>query len=88
MRGKYHGSDSITSQVLPGYRCILRLSRHKRDFVVETGAIAVEVFAERDQALIVAFLRKEYGVKCLDLCETYWTGRRGRMCPAHSRYSR
>ncbi len=45
------------------------------DFVVETGAIAVEVFAERVQELIVTFLRKEYGDKCADWCETYWTGR-------------
>jgi hypothetical protein len=57
------------------------------EFVVETGAIAVEVFAERVQALIVTFLRKEYSDKCADWCETYWTGLRGRMCLAHSRYS-
>ena len=57
------------------------------DLQNDIADIAVETFATRVQQRLVEFLRINYGDACANWAETFWTGKRGRMCLAHSRYS-
>jgi hypothetical protein len=37
--------------------------------------------------MLVDYLRDKHGDKVADWCRDFWTGERGRMCLAHSRYA-
>ena len=49
--------------------------------------IGVITFANKAQALLVDYLRENYGDACADWCRDFWTGKRGRLCLAHARYA-
>ncbi len=57
------------------------------DLQNDIADIVVETFATRVQQRLVEFLRINYGDACANRAETFWTGKRSRMCLEHSRYS-
>jgi hypothetical protein len=57
------------------------------DIAVDIGEVGVESFATRIQEMLVDYLRDKHGDKVADWCRDFWTGERGRMCLAHSRYA-
>ena len=54
------------------------------DLVDYIGEIGVITFADQAQALLVDYLRDKYGNACADWCRDVWTGKRGRICLAHT----
>jgi hypothetical protein len=80
--GRYCGSQSISSQILPGYQ---RVGVYY-DLKVKMSNISVECFATTAKGLLVAFLRK-YCNACAKWYEGFWSGERGRICQAHSQYA-
>jgi hypothetical protein len=58
------------------------------DIAVDFRDVDVESFATQAQALLVDFLRAKYGDSVAAWCRDFWTGERGRMSLAHSRYAR
>ncbi len=56
------------------------------NIAVDIGDVGVESFAMRVQELLVDYLRDKYGDAVANWCRDFWTGERGRMFFAHSRY--
>ena len=54
---------------------------------MDISEVGVETFATRVQELLVDYLREKYGDGVADWYRYYWTGDRGRMYLAHSRYA-
>jgi hypothetical protein len=56
-------------------------------FLLSICDIGVENFATRAQTILVDHMREHYGNGIANLCKTFWTEARERMCLAHSRYA-
>jgi hypothetical protein len=57
------------------------------DVAVYISEVGVDSFATLIQEILVYYLREKHGNKVADWCRYFWTGERGRMCLAHSRYA-
>jgi hypothetical protein len=57
------------------------------DISVDIGEVGVDSFATRIQEMLVDYLHDRHGDKIADWCRDFWTGKRGRICLAHSLYA-
>ena len=57
------------------------------DIAVDIGEVGVDSFATLIQEMLVNYIRAKHGDSVADWCRDFWTGERGRMCLAHSRYA-